>query len=221
MKVEYVDHMGSDLTVVNAARTSLGKHKTVLDESDERLLNYLAAHRPAHWTPFSHPQLTVRIQAPIFVARQLYRHQVGLAVNEISRRYVDAPPRFFRPDEWRKRPENGIKQGSGGPLEPMEQSNASELYDNLLREIEAAYAALLGLNVAPEQARMLLPQSMYTEWYWTGSLYAFFRVVDHRLRGDAQRESQAIAVQLHALLLDYFPHAYGALYRHAREYDPS
>lgn len=166
-------------------------------------------------SPFSHPQLTVRVEAPIFVARQLLRHQVGLAVNEVSRRYVDHPPEFYRPKQWRRRPDHGIKQGSGSAMSASEQSTLADIYDDLLIELQSAYKLMIGLGVAPEQARMLLPQSMYTSWYWTGSLYAFHRVVAHRLPSDAQFETREIAEQLHDILRDCFPQAYGALYQYA------
>jgi len=214
VNVHYIDHMGTDLTVSNSARVSLGKHKLVFDEADERLLNHLASHRPIHFTPFAHPHLIVRVEAPIFVARQLFRHQVGLAVNEISRRYVDAEPAFFHPTEWRRRPDGSIKQGSGEKLDEVTSDCVSNLYLEAMDYLQSCYRNLIELGVAPEQARMLLPQSAYTEWYWTGSLYAFFRVVAHRIKADAQSETRLIAERLHDILFECFPKAYGALVRH-------
>ena len=165
-------------------------------------------------SPFSHPHLIVRVEAPIFVARQLFRHQVGLAVNEISRRYVDSDPSFFRPTEWRRRPDGSIKQGSGEKLDDATQAFVDKLYREAMEDLRSYYRDLIELGVAPEQARMLLPQSAYTEWYWTGSLYAFFRVVAHRIKADAQAETRFVAERLHDILFECFPKAYGALVRH-------
>lgn len=209
MNVTLVDRMGSDLTVCNSARVSMGKHHDVLDDSDHRLLQYLARH--GHISPFFHPQMTVRVEAPIFVARQLFRHQIGISVNEASRRYVDACPTFFVPKTWRSRPPQNIKQGSGPVLDPELQSTVAELYDDLLAQAAVVYRDLIGLGVAPEQARMALPQSTYTEWYWTGSLYGFFRVVTYRIATDAQEETREIAILLSELLMDWCPLAYQAL----------
>lgn len=212
MRVEYVCHSGDDLLVVNAARVSFAKRKTKLDEADIRLLHYLARHH--HWTPFGQPQMTVRVKAPIFVARQLFRHKVGLVENEISRRYVDHPPTFYQPGVWRQRPTNGVKQGSGGPLDAFSQTSARSIYEETLETIEQAYRNLLGLGVAPEQARLVLPQALFTEWMWTGSLYAFHRIVQQRIAPNAQSETCEIAVQLDRLLLERFPESYQALKLH-------
>ena len=193
MNVELVDYMGSDLTVVNAARVSFNKHREEMTAGDEKLIAYLARH--GHWTPFGHPQLQFRILAPIFVARQLVKHQVGLVWNEISRRYVDSVPTFYVTDKWRNRAEDK-KQGSGEELIPLKGKD----YDYIHKGIQAAvdaYDHLLKLGVAPEQARMVLPQSMYTEWYWTGSLFAFARVCKLRLSPDAQEETRNIAEQIY------------------------
>ena len=172
MKVELIDSMGSDLTVVNAARVSFNKHHTELEDSDEKLIAYLAKH--GHWTPFGHPHLQFRISAPIFVARQLVKHQVGLVWNEISRRYVDSTPTFYITDKWRSRAKNK-KQGSGDELIELDSWDYAKIQDANVAAVDV-YSHLLKRGVAPEQARMVLPLSMYTEWYWTGSLYAFARV---------------------------------------------
>lgn len=215
MNVELMDSMGSDLTVVNAARVSFAKEKQalgwsgvtgeklrpVIHDTDVRLIRFLAEHN--HWSPFSHVFLQFRVKAPIFVARQLGKHQVGLAWNEVSRRYVDYEPEFYTPEKWRLRAEN-VKQGSSS--ETTEYNIASTMqfvqqtYDNLLKE-----------GVAPEMARMVLPQNMYTEWYWSGSLYAFARVCQLRLDSTAQVEVQEIARQLSAHCLTLFPHSWNAL----------
>jgi len=202
MHVELVDTMGSDLTVVNAARVSFAKHVDTWTDTEEALISYLAAHN--HWTPFGHPQLQFRITAPIFVARQLVKHQVGLVWNEVSRRYVQSDPEFFVPDfqDWRGRPQS-MKQGSTGyvSIEPTLHEDVL----NLHMAAEAVYKDLLKGGVAPEQARLVLPLSLYTEWYWTGSLMAFARVCNLRLAPDAQKETQRIAKQLATLCEEKFP----------------
>lgn len=207
MKVDYVDHMGNDLTVVNAARVSFNKHKEEFGEDDERLIKFLA--RNNHWTPFSHPVVTVRVKAPIFVARQLFKHKVGMTENEVSRRYVDDTPEFFFP-VFRKKPDNGIKQGS--------KDERPEYYDRceqvLLQAQDAAleaYNFLLQADVAPEQARMVLPQSMYTEWYWTGSLASFARIYSLRIDAHAQKETQDIAKMIDDIIRPLFPVSWEAL----------
>ena len=201
MKVEVVDSMGTDLTVVNAARVSFDKQHEEFTSGDEKLIAYLARH--GHWTPFGHPQLQFRISAPIFVARQLVKHQVGLVWNEISRRYVDNKPHFYITDKWRSKAEDK-KQGSGNELIELDGWD----YDYIQRANIAAvdaYSHLLKLGVAPEQARMVLPQSMYTEWYWTGSLHAFARVCNLRISEDAQEETQYVAQKISTLIETKFP----------------
>ena len=200
MKVELVDSLGTDLTVVNAARVSFAQHRDTWNDSDERLIKYLATH--GHWTPFGHPQLQFRIVAPIFVARQLVKHQVGLVWNEVSRRYVDDAPMFYGPMIWRGKPENA-KQGSSGILElPLEMERRVA---QTAVECKHVYQELLEMGVAPEQARMVLPLSMYTEWYWTGSLSAFARVCNLRMEADAQEETQEIARQIDEICAKLFP----------------
>ena len=202
MRVELVDSLGSDLTVVNAARVSFNKHRDTWQDSDERLIKYLAEH--GHWTPFGHPQVQLRLTAPIFVARQLVKHQVGLVWNEVSRRYVDAEPMFYSPmpGYWRGKPENA-KQGSSGLLDiplAMEKRVAQTAI-----ECKHLYQELLEMGVAPEQARMVLPLSMYTEWYWTGSVSAFARICNLRMAPDAQEETREIARQIDMICAKLFP----------------
>jgi len=190
IEVELLDHMGSDLTVANAARVSFHKHHKSLTQGDVGLIRYLAYHN--HWTPFGHVQLQFRVKAPVFVARQLVKHQVGLVWNEVSRRYVDEPPEFYNPELWRIRAEDK-KQGSSDEVLERDSlvfkeywelmTNAAALYEHMVQE----------KNIAPEQARMILPQSMMTEWYWTGSLAAFARVVNLRTTPDAQLECRLVA----------------------------
>lgn len=218
MEVSLIDIMGSDLTVVNAARVSFNKESNYeiegdihgdwnfkLADEDIRLIKYLARHN--HWTPFSHPQITLRIKAPIFVARQLFKHKVGFTENEISRRYVDDEPEFFFPDVWRSRPTNGAKQGSG--KEEVEVPTAA--YREFYAQALGLYNEAIDLGVAPEQARMLLPQSMYTEWYWTASLSAYARMCKQRLDSHAQAETREIAQKISDIISEAFPVSWSVL----------
>ena len=202
MKVDLVDSLGSDLTVVYAARVSFNKHRDTWQDNDENLIKYLAKH--GHWTPFGHPQVQLRISAPIFVARQLVKHQVGLVWNEVSRRYVDDEPKFFGvgPDGWRGKPENK-KQGSSGKIQILLALEKDIAMTTV--HCKMLYKELLEQGVAPEQARMILPLSMYTEWYWTGSLSAFARVCNLRMEPDAQEETQEIARQIDEICAKLFP----------------
>jgi len=208
MFVEYVNHMGDDLMVVNSARVSFNKHKDKFTKQDERLIKFLAEHN--HWTPFGHPTITVRVKTPIFVARQLFKHKVGMVENEVSRRYVDDTPEFFVPKEWRGRPTDGAKQGSSKE-EFKEQELVDGLYSSFISDAEKLYNKLIKLQIAPEQARMILPQSMYTEWYWTGSLASFSRI--YKLRSDphAQLETQEIADMISNIVRPLFPISWSAL----------
>ena len=202
MDVQLVDSMGSDLTVVNAARVSFNKHVSEWKDTEERLIKFLAEH--GHWTPFGHPQLQFRISAPVFVARQLVKHQIGLVWNEVSRRYVDYSPEFFIPNqnEWRGKPVNA-KQGSAGyvHIDNNLQISIASVHQNA----KEVYNKLIEAGVAPEQARLVLPLSMYTEWYWTGSLMAFSRVCNLRLSSDAQEETRVIAEKIGKLCEEKFP----------------
>ena len=202
MNVELIEQLGTDLTVVNAARVSFNKHHEELEQNDEKLIRYLATH--GHWTPFAHPQLQFRISAPIFVARQLVKHQIGLVWNEVSRRYVDYTPEVYlpKPDEWRGKPVNA-KQGSTGNmfLNPILEMDVQMV----VKVAVDTYNQLIKVGVAPEQARMILPLSTYTEWYWTGSLYAFSRICKLRLSEDSQEETREIARQIGDLCGKIFP----------------
>jgi thymidylate synthase (FAD) len=174
MDVELIDYMGSDLTVVNAARVSFNKQSKELSMGDEGLIKFLAEHN--HWTPFGHCTLQFRIKAPIFVARQLVKHQIGLTWNEVSRRYVQSEPELYSPESWRANPENK-KQGSS-ETETVDwllvnEKSVTDAVESLSSKAIALYNELIDAGVCAEQARMVLPQSLMTEWYWTGSLYAF------------------------------------------------
>lgn len=200
MEVSLIDHMGSDLSVVNAARVSFNKQHDKFQDNDEKLIKYLAEHN--HWSPFSHCFLSYRIKAPIFVARQLVKHQVGLSWNEVSRRYVDEEPEFWFPKEWRGKPVNA-KQGSNG-IVPKE-----DMWLDILGYCEMSlqyYNTLINnIKIAPEQARMVLPQNTMTEWIWSGSLYAFARVCNLRLDSHAQEETREIAKLIAQHAKEAFP----------------
>lgn len=207
MKAEYVNHMGTDLTVVNAARVSFDKHKEVFDEKDEKLIGYLASH--GHWTPFGHPQLQLRMTAPVPIRTQCFKHKIGFVENEVSRRYVDDKPEFFFPI-FRARPIDGAKQGSRDEF-PPNLNRCEEVYNWALGTCEKAYEILLAMDVAPEQARFVLPQSMMTSWYWTGSLLAYARFYNLRKDPHAQKEIQDLAAMVGEIVEPLFPVSWKAL----------
>jgi len=199
IEVTYVDHMGSDLSVVNAARVSFGKKSEalgasgvegqpmtpILNDPDKRLIKYLAKHR--HMSPFGHAFASFHVKAPIFVARQLVKHKF-LRWNEISRRYVDDEPEFYEPDEWRGRSADK-KQGSDGVVDVGDWGDTNWA-------CLTAYNDLLKHGVAPEQARIVLPQNTMTEWYWSGSMDAFSDMCNLRCKGDTQLETRLVANQI-------------------------
>jgi thymidylate synthase (FAD) len=201
--------MGDDLMVVNAARVSFAKESVEFKEQDAKLVNYLAKHN--HISPFFHPQIQFRIKMPIFIAREWYRHQIGFARNEVSRRYVDTPPECWIPDptELRQR-DPKIKQGS--KENPVDNSNflhGAIAYQ--VRESINLYEQLLDQEVAPEIARTVLPQSMYTEFIETGSLAAYARLYKLRTSPDAQREIQKYAKMVGDEISKKFPVSWAAL----------
>jgi len=212
MKAEYVDHMGDDLRVVNAARVSFDKESYLTDderiqERDKKLINYLATH--GHWTPFAHPMITMRETVPIFVARQRFKHMVGFTYNEVSRRYVDDTPEFFTPAVWHSRPDGSVKQGSGGEHPASDHWRAQ--YISLKEHVLDLYHAMIEEGVAPEQARMCMPQSMYTSYYVTGSLAAWARAYKQRSDAHAQQEIQELAKDWDDVLRWHFPVCWEAL----------
>lgn len=211
IKAEYIDHLGDDLRVANAARVSFAKESQLndgeLEASDARLISYLAKHD--HWTPFSHPQITLRETLPIFVARQRFKHMVGFTYNEVSRRYVDDTPEFFIPDTWRARPEGSVKQGSAGSHQ--ESTTFDEMYREYIGISERVYTRMIEAGIAPEQARMVLPQSMLTSYYVTGSLAAFARAYRQRAEGHSQLEIQYLAKQWDEVIRPLFPVSWAAL----------
>lgn len=281
IKATYIQHMGTDLTAVNAARVSFGKESRYLPDghlsaADQRLIGFLArgctsgdwnsilddlveaGHgarlhdndvaegmleedasseswddliaivqriktMPTHWTPFGHAQISIRVKAPIFLARQLGRHQVGFVWNEVSRRYVDDEPEFFFPDHlgWRARAEN-VKQGSSdqGVEEITVQdyggaykTDPGSAYSAYIENARMFYRSLIDSGVAPELARMALPQSMLTEWWWTGSLFAWANLFIQRSDSHAQLESQMFAAQVEDIIAPLFPVSWYALTR--------
>lgn len=248
MKAEFLDKMGNDLTVVNAARVSFGTESTELSDKDIGLINFLARgcmkkdwneritqaylaganheedagdqiesvikwakNMPTHWTPFSHCMITLRETVPIFVARQRFKHMVGFTYNEISRRYVDDKPEFHFPGDegWRERPVGGIKQGSAGVSENSFMLNGQ--YEQHMLRCESLYEDMLADGIAPEQARMVLPQSMLTTYWVTGSLYAWANAFIQRSDAHAQLEIQGLASQWDSIIRPLFPVSWSAL----------
>ena len=248
IKVTYLNHMGNDLSVVNAARVSFGKESSwadhdsetdqyILKDKDRKLIHYLAEHK--HVSPFGHCFASFHVKAPIFVARQLVKHKF-LRWNEISRRYVDTKPEFYEPNEWRGRAEDK-KQGSSGVLEldkmyahgeyehikdvfEKEPEKYGVYTDSLVPDLSildevyecdeyvlSTYRKLIVAGVAPEQARMVLPQSMMTEWYWSGSLDAFADMCNLRCAGDTQLETRLVANQICNSMKELFPVSWFAL----------
>ena len=207
MKVELIDSSGGDLSIVNSARVSFNKAVNEMGEGDDRLINYLAKHY--HDTPFRHNFIQLRCCTPVFLARQLMKHQAGLTWNEESRRYIDYVPDFHMPSEWRKRPEGGIKQGSGGRhrYNPRWQ----RVYQDHIEECIDLYKWMLAEGVAPEQARMVLPQSMMVNFIWSGNLLAFYHVYKLRSGEGAQKEARAFAELLKAAVEPEFPIGWKAL----------
>ena len=228
--VHLIDYMGSDLTVCNAARVSFAKETewevdkeaadrlaasgssapigelVRLGEKDQKLIKYLAKHN--HWTPFAHPQITLRIKAPISVRTQFFKHKQGFVENEISRRYVSYTPEFYYP-QWRGKPTNGAKQGSEDfiQLSVMDEKK----YLDAVQSCVDSYDRLLEAGVAPEQARFILPQGMYTEWYWTGSLAAYARFYKQRIDEHAQWEIRQYAEAVGKIISPLFPESWKEL----------
>ena len=209
IQTTYINHMGTDLTVANAARVSFGKQSEMdtsdvwgppkLKSKDAKLINFLADHK--HISPFGHCFASFHIKAPVFVARQLVKHKF-LRWNEISRRYVDNDPEFYKPKVWRGRSEDK-KQGSEGVIkyeQPLGNYNQLDIYKELLR-----------VGICPEQARMVLPQSMMTEWYWSGSLDAFADMCKLRCAHDTQAETQEVAWGINHKMAELFPVSWIAL----------
>ena len=207
MKVELIDYAGGDLSVVNSARVSFNKSTETMTGADERLIRCLAEHR--HDTPFRHNFIQLRCSVPLFLARQLMKHQAGLTWNEESRRYVDDIPDFYNPKQWRKRPEGSVKQGSGG--NHHYSPKWSRFYEEHVREAVDLYKDMLADGIAPEMARMVLPQSMMVNFIWSGNLLAFFHVYSLRSGEGAQQEAKVFAELLKEAIEPEFSIAWKAL----------
>ena len=208
IEVTLVDSMGGDLGVVNAARVSFDKNVSELGGQDAKLIKYLAEHN--HWSPFGHAQVQVRCKAPLFVARQLGKHQVGLVWNEVSRRYVDSEPAFWIPEVVHQRPDKSLKQGCGA----VHIDTSEIVYDlrEATRDAYDNYTWLLEAGVAPEEARIVLPQNTMTDWVWTGSVAAFARIIKLREDGHTQKSgTQEFAHKLRSAVFDTAPLSFAAL----------
>lgn len=219
MEVSYIQHVGSDLAVVNAARVSFNKESKLEDdnervgEKDSKLIKYLAKHN--HTSPFNHSFITLRVKAPLFVARQLVKHKF-MPWNEVSRRYVSDEPEFYVPRVWRKSAAN-VKQGSSDEevvnlrLQGFKEQSIPDGVGKYLNYSLGLYDDMLEAGVCPEQARMVLPQSMYTEWYWSGTLGAWADMYNLRIDAHAQKETQEIAKMCGDIIAPKFPVAWEAL----------
>lgn len=225
MKAEYVDHMGSDLGVVNAARVSFDKVsdwsyqdsgvigtlgykiERVLSEADTKLINYLAKHD--HWTPFAHTSISLRMKAPVPIRTQCFKHKQGLVENEESRRYIKTTPELFVPEVFRNAPVGNIKQGSGG--EHYDSEFWVNSYCNLCSDMISQYEQMIADGVCPEQARFILPQGVMVNWVWTGNLYAFANFYKKRTDPHAQKEVQDLAKMVGEIIQPLFPVSWKAL----------
>ena len=207
-EVELLSHFGDDLMIVNIARVSYGKQVTSFEEKDIKLINYLVKHK--HTSPFRHPQLQFRITCPIYVERQLFKHQVGLSANSISGRYVDFSDTYSRIDEWRKQSKSS-KQGSDGAIE--EQLAASEIEAGIVGYCKTAYQRLIELGVSKEQARTILPLNLNTSFIWTGSMLSFIHLFNLRIKPDAQQETREVA----QMMLDQIKNIEGNPFKYTLE----
>lgn len=221
IQVTLIDHMGSDLSVVNAARVSFNKESNwiwdeeflefvdgVLKPQDAKLINYLAEHK--HFSPFNHTFVTMRIKAPIFVSRQLVKHEY-MPINEVSRRYVDDEPEFFLPSEWRKRADNKKQGSSDEVFVGLMAADLNRRAEECIRTCLNTYDYFLARGVCPEQARMNLPLNMITEWYWSGTLKAYAKMLNLRLDPHTQYESRIVAQKVRNIIEPLFPVSVKAL----------
>lgn len=210
MEVKYLSHMGDDAMVVDNARVSFAKQASqYTPEQNTKLIKYLASHN--HWTPFACCQIRLHVKVPIFLARQYFKHQVGSTKNEVSRRYVDDEPEFWYPTEWRKRPDGGIKQGSGERLYDEDHWFVDAAYTRSVDIAKSTYQTLLFCGVCPEQARAVLPQGMYTEFIDTGSLIYWARIYNQRSDPTAQREWIEVCEQIDVIMRGLFPVSWNEL----------
>lgn len=215
MKAEYMTHSGDDLLVVNAARVSFDKESTweyggiaqeVLSQSDAKLINYLAKH--SHWTPFAHPQITLRMGAPVPIRTQCFKHKQGFVENEESRRYIKSTPELYVPDKFRQAAEN-VKQGSG-EVHPR-SALTKRMYSRVSGVALDLYEWMIEQGICPEQARFVLPQGCMVNWVWTGSLAAYARFYKQRTDPHAQKEVQMLAEQVGKIIEPLFPVSWKAL----------
>lgn len=219
IQVTLIDYMGSDLSIVNAARVSFhkesdweytyddGKTYRQIPNKDVKLINFLAKHK--HTSPFNHAFITMRIKAPIFVARQLVKHKF-MPWNEVSRRYVDEEPEFYFPEYWRKKADN-VKQGSSEEAVKYSKAALSQIYEHVEADVFQYKMMMEQDLVCPEQARMLLPQNMMTEWIWSGTLGAWCDMLRLRLDPHTQYESRIVATKAREIIEPIFPVSVKAL----------
>lgn len=207
IRVELIDHMGSDLAVVNAARVSFAKESTAFVEQDERLIRYLATHD--HWTPFAHTAIQLRVAAPVPIRTQCFKHKVGLVENEESRRYISTRPEIYIPDQFRAKPTGSIKQGSADRHESSE--GWRQEYIRVTDACVELYMEMLADGVCPEQARFVLPQGAIVNWIWTGNLVSFANFYNKRIDPHAQKEVRDVAVIVDTVIRPLFPVSWAAL----------
>lgn len=191
--VELLEYFGDDLMVINSARVSYGKSKEVFDANDEKLIKYLVEHK--HIAPFRHPQIQFRITCPIYVERQLFKHQVGISVNSISGRYVDFSDSYTTIKEWRKQSKSS-KQGSAEPMDNADQYHCSIRESQVIDLCKKVYNEFIEMGMSKEQARTILPLNLNTTFIWTGSLLALFHLFNLRLKSDTQQETREVAMQM-------------------------
>ena len=210
MNSTYVDHMGSDLSVVKAARVSFSSDNVEFDKAkDEKLIKYLATHN--HWTPFAHASITLRITAPVPIRTQCFKHKVGFSENEESRRYIFNEPTMYIPETFRKKPEGSIKQGSADAFPEQGTLYWKRQFKDLYSTCLNAYETAIDGGMCPEQARFLLPQGTQVSWYWTGSLAAYARFCKQRTDPHAQKEIQELAKEVSEIIEPLFPVSWKAL----------
>lgn len=207
MRAQYLDHMGDDLAVVNAARVSFAKEAEQMGDLEYRLLDYLAKHN--HWTPFSHTAIKLRMSAPVPIRTQCFKHKAGFTENEESRRYISSTPELYIPNEFRSKPAGSIKQGSGDVHPDSDYWRGQ--YIKYASHCITMYDAMVKDGVCPEQARLLLPQGVLVNWVWTGNLAAFARFYNQRTDPHAQLEVQHLATEVGAIIQPLFPHSWKAL----------
>ena len=210
MNTEYIDHMGNDASVVRAARVSFAADSTEFNtEKDVGLIKYLAKHN--HWTPFAHTSVTLRMNAPVPIRTQCFKHKVGFSENEESRRYISSKPSFYTPKQFRKAPEGSVKQGSGEDMHPVGNRYWKRHFQTVYTMCLESYDTAIAGGMCPEQARFLLPQGTEVSWYWTGSIAAFARFCKQRLDPHAQKEIQELAQEVSNIIEPMFPVSWKAL----------